>query len=71
MKLAVGHSRIYFASSDKSCVIKVGPKLEVLAKNILEVERYGESGSSGPSPAVSKGKIFLRSPRSLYCIAKK
>jgi outer membrane protein assembly factor BamB len=62
---------VYFGSSDKTTVIKAGPKLEVLAQNVLEVERHGEGGSSGPSPAVAMGRIFLRSPRTLYCIGKK
>jgi outer membrane protein assembly factor BamB len=66
---AATDGRCYFASSDKSYIIKAGPKLEILAKNVLEVERHGESGSSGPSAAVSKGRIFLRSPRNLFCIA--
>jgi outer membrane protein assembly factor BamB len=69
--VATKDGRIYFASSDKTCIIKAGPRLEVLAANVLEGERHGESGSSGPSPAVANGSIFLRSPRSLYCIAKK
>jgi outer membrane protein assembly factor BamB len=69
--VASGDGRIYFGSSDKTTVIKAGPKLEVLARNVLEVERYGESGSSGPSPAVSMGRLFLRSPRGLVCVGKK
>jgi hypothetical protein len=51
-------------------VIKEGPKFELLSRNVLEAERHGESGSSGPSPAVSEGRIFLRSPKFPFCIAK-
>jgi outer membrane protein assembly factor BamB len=69
--IATKDGRIYFASADRSYVIKASPKLEVLGTSALEVERYGESGSSGPSPAVSNGRIFLRNPRALYCIGKK
>jgi outer membrane protein assembly factor BamB len=69
--VATQDGRIYFASSFRTFVIKTGPRLEILAKNILEVEKYAEGGSSGPSPAVSNGKIYLRSPRSLFCIGKK
>jgi outer membrane protein assembly factor BamB len=68
--VATKDGRIYFASAGKSCIIKAGPKLKVLATNVLEVGK-GEGGSNGPSPAVSKGRIFLRSPKSLYCIGKK
>jgi outer membrane protein assembly factor BamB len=69
--VATKDGRIYFGSLDKTTVIQAGPKLAVLAQNVLEVERHGESGSSGPSPAVAEGRIFLRSPRALYCIGKK
>jgi outer membrane protein assembly factor BamB len=69
--VATKDGRIYFASSFKSCVLQAGPQLQVLASNVLEVERDSEGYSSGPSPAIAQGRIFLRSPRALFCIAKK
>jgi outer membrane protein assembly factor BamB len=62
---------IYFASAGKTCVIKAGPKLEVLATNDLGEGQGNEWTLSGPSAAVSDGKIFLRGPKSLTCIGKK
>jgi outer membrane protein assembly factor BamB len=61
--------RLYFASAGTSHVLKAGPKFEVLATNVLE-EKLGEWTQSGPSPAVSGGRIYLRSPKTLYCIGK-
>jgi outer membrane protein assembly factor BamB len=69
--VATRDGRIYLAGSYKSYVLKAGPQLQVLAKNILEVERSAEGFSSGPSLAVSNGSLFLRSPRALFCIGKK
>jgi hypothetical protein len=69
--VATKDGRIYFAGSGTSCVIKEGARLEVLARNVLEGERRGEGGSSGPFLAVAAGRILLRSPRALYCIARK
>jgi outer membrane protein assembly factor BamB len=68
--VATKDGRIYFASAGKSVVIKAGPKLEVLASNALEESR-GEWTQNGPSPAVSGGRLFLRSPKALYCVGKK
>jgi outer membrane protein assembly factor BamB len=62
---ATPDGRIYLASAGKSYVIKAGPKLEVLAQNVLP------AGNDGPSPAVSGGRIFLRSSSELFCIGKK
>ena len=63
--------RIYFASAGRSCVIKAGAKLEVLASNDLGEGERNEWTLTGPSAAVSGGKIFLRGPKSLTCIGKK
>jgi len=68
--VATKDGRIYFASASKSVVINASPKLNVLATNVLEDSR-GEGGSNGPSAAVSEGRIFVRSPRFLYCVGKK
>jgi outer membrane protein assembly factor BamB len=62
---ATPDGRIYFASTSKSYVIQAGPKLEVLATNVLK------GGRTGASAAVSNGRIFLRDRQFLYCIGKK
>ena len=62
---ATPDGRIYFAAPAKTYVIKAGPKLEVLAQNVLP------AGDDGPSPAVSGGRIFLRTAGELFCIGKK
>jgi len=54
--------KLYCASEDGDVyVIKAGPKYELLAKNSL-----GESIMA--SPAVSAGKMFVRTIKHLYCI---
>jgi outer membrane protein assembly factor BamB len=57
--------RIYFASGQKTYVIKAGPRLELLAKNDAAF------GDDGPSAAVSGGRIFLKSTTRLMCVGKK
>jgi outer membrane protein assembly factor BamB len=69
--VATKDGRIYFASAGKSCVLKAGPKLEVLATNDLAEGERNEWTLTGPSAAVSEGKLFLRGPKSLTCIGKK
>jgi outer membrane protein assembly factor BamB len=68
--VATKDGRIYVASGSKSFVVKAGPTLEVLGSSVLE-ESKGEWTLNGPSPAVSGGRIFLRSPKFLYCVGKK
>jgi outer membrane protein assembly factor BamB len=53
---------VYFLS-DKGVmtVIKPGPPFEVVARNELGEETYA-------SPAISDGRLFLRSEQHLYCI---
>jgi outer membrane protein assembly factor BamB len=53
--------RIYFASANKSYVVKAGPKLEVLAVNTL-------GDASRASPAVAAGRFYLKGSRYLWCI---
>jgi outer membrane protein assembly factor BamB len=54
--------RLYFPSDEGvTYVVKAGPKFEVLARNDLGEEIYA-------SPAVSRGQLFLRGARHLYCI---
>jgi len=62
--IATADGRIYFVSSQRSCVIKAGTTGEVLATNDL-----GGTGN-GSSPAVSGGRIFVRDNESLYCIGR-
>jgi outer membrane protein assembly factor BamB len=45
-------------------VIKAGPTFELVAKNPLGEECYA-------SPALSRGRIYLRTSKSLFCIAEK
>ena len=69
--VATKDGRIYFASAGTRCVIEAGPKLKVLATNHLGEGEKNEWTRTGPSAAVSDGKIFLRGPKSLTCIGKK
>ena len=62
---ATPDGRVYFASAGKSYVLEAGPKFKVLAENTLP------GGDDGPSPAVSGGRIFLRSTSTLFCAGKK
>lgn len=57
--------RIYFASMEGVVrIIKAGPRYELLAENDI-----GERIVA--SPALSKGQIFLRGDKHLYCISEK
>ena len=57
--------KIYITSEEGlTTVIKAGPKFEVLAENPLN--DYCLS-----SPAISEGRIFIRTAEHLYCIGKK
>ncbi len=69
--VATGDGRIYFASAGRSCVIRAGPEPEVLATNDLGEGERNEWTLTGPSAAVSEGRIFLRGPRSLTCVGRK
>jgi outer membrane protein assembly factor BamB len=68
--VATKDGHIYFASGSKSVVVKAGMKPEVLATNVLEASK-GEWTLNGPSPAVSGGRILVRSPKMLYGVGKK
>jgi outer membrane protein assembly factor BamB len=61
---ASADGRIYFASANKSYVLKAGPKLEVLAVNTL-------GDGSRASPAVAAGRIYLKGGRLLWCVGAK
>jgi len=56
--------KIYMISqAGKVSVLKAGPQWEVLAVNDLEEETYA-------TPAISEGKIYLRTRNTLYCFAR-
>lgn len=60
--LADGH--LYFSDDEGiTHVLKAGPKFEVVARNPLGDECYS-------SPAISDGKIFVRTLHALWCIGK-
>ena len=56
--------RIYFVSDNgETTIIKAGPEFEVLAKNPLDETVQA-------SPAISQGKIFIRTENHLFAIGK-
>jgi outer membrane protein assembly factor BamB len=56
---------LYFLDDDgDTWVIRAGPKFDLVAKNSLDDEAYA-------SPAISDGRIFLRTLHHLYCVDKK
>ncbi|HLM24503.1 MAG TPA: hypothetical protein VK274_05560 [Pyrinomonadaceae bacterium] len=58
--------KIYVTNEEGvTTVVAAGPKFEVLAENPLN----GESCLS--SPAISDGRIFIRTAHNLYAIGKK
>lgn len=72
--IVTGDGLVYFLCSGKSCIIKPGPKLEVIAEN----ELGGFHGNNGGSPAVADGRLYVRDAEPagpggafLYCIGKK
>ena len=62
----IGDGKIYFATrSGHVFVLKASERFELLAVNRMAED--GEDFSS--TPAISKGLLFLRSNRNLYCLA--
>jgi outer membrane protein assembly factor BamB len=60
--------RIYYVSRDMGTyVLAAGPKYELLAHNKIADDKSIFNGS----PAVSRGQLFLRSDKYLYCIGVK
>lgn len=53
---------VYFASSNRTYVVRPGPKLDVLAVNKLD------AGDNAASAAVSNGKLFIRGNGALFCV---
>jgi outer membrane protein assembly factor BamB len=63
--LVAGDGKVYFTSLEGVVtVVKAGAKFQTLAKNDL-----GESIVA--TPAVSKGQIFIRGEKHLFCIGEK
>jgi outer membrane protein assembly factor BamB len=59
------NDKLYAQSRDSGTyVLEANPKMKELAHNSL-----GDSSDCSGSPAVSDGKLFLRSDKYLYCIA--
>ena len=59
--------KIYITNEDGvTTVLAAGPEFKILATNALPSE-----GKTLSSPAVSEGRIYLRTPTHLYCIGKK
>jgi outer membrane protein assembly factor BamB len=63
--IATADGRIYFVSTGRSYVLKVGPRPEILGGGDLQ------GWGNGSSPAVSNGRIFVRDFENLWCIGKK
>lgn len=60
--------RIYYVSREKGTyVVAAKPKFELLAHNVIESDASIFNGT----PAISPGRIFLRSDKYLYCIGGK
>lgn len=63
--IATADGRVYFASSGRSYVVKAGPEYEVLAVNDLN------DGPDYATPAVSRGRIYVKGKSYLWCIGAK
>jgi outer membrane protein assembly factor BamB len=60
--------RIYYVSRESGTyVVEAKPAFRLLAHNRLE----GDTSVFNGTPAISRGQIFLRSDRYLYCIGKR
>ncbi len=63
--IACADGRIYFASSGRTYVIKAGPTFEQLAVNDLN------DNPDYATPAVSRGRIYIKGKSYLWCIGTK
>ena len=60
--------RLYYVTRDRGTyVVAATPKFELLAHNTIA----GDDGVFNGSPAVSGGRLFLRSDKYLYCVGTK
>ncbi len=63
----LGDGKLYFASQHNGAyVIAAKPKFELLAHNVLA----DDDSRANATPAISGGRLFLRTDRALYCIGK-
>jgi outer membrane protein assembly factor BamB len=59
--------KLYFVSQhDGTFVVAAKPQFELLAHNVFE----DDDSRANATPAVSGGRLFLRTDRALYCIGK-
>jgi outer membrane protein assembly factor BamB len=59
-----GDGKVYFLSGQANCtVVKASDKFEVVSKNDL-------NESTLTTPAISRGQIFLRTDKGLYCVGQ-
>jgi len=59
--------KLYFVSQhDGTFVVAAKPQFELLAHNVFE----DDESRTNATPAVSGGRLFLRTDRALYCIGK-
>jgi outer membrane protein assembly factor BamB len=63
--IATPDGRIYFASSNKTYVIRADPELEVLATNELN------DGPDYTTPAVAGGRLYIKGKSYLWCVGTK
>jgi outer membrane protein assembly factor BamB len=60
--------KLYIVAQNASTyVVAAKPKFELLAHNVIE----GDTSRTNASPAASRGQLFLRTDRCLYCIGEK
>jgi outer membrane protein assembly factor BamB len=65
--ITIADGKIYVVSQKNGAfVLAAGPKFQQLAHNTLS-----DDSTFNGSPAVSQGRLFLRSDKRLYCIGKK
>ena len=63
----VADGKLYFTSrSGEIFVLALGPEFKQLGRNRFE----SDGGDFSATPAVSKGELFIRSSKNLYCAAK-
>jgi len=56
--------KIYFTSNQANCaVVKADKKLEIISTNTLNEATLA-------TPAISNGKVFIRTDGNLYCVTK-
>jgi outer membrane protein assembly factor BamB len=64
----IGDGKLYYVSRETGVyVLPAAPRYEVLAHNKLQ----SDSSVFNATPAVGRGRIFLRSDRYLYCIGER